>query len=80
MAKFSWSTQLKTYLLFTGDKVLVEAATYDRLWSIGVRINDPDILKKKDRSGQNLQGKFLMTVRTTLKSRLFLTLEKQNLY
>lgn len=36
-AKFSQNPRLKELLLATGDKVLVEASPFDRIWGIGMR-------------------------------------------
>lgn len=36
-AKFSQNSRLKEILLATGDKVLVEASPFDKIWGIGMR-------------------------------------------
>lgn len=36
-AKFSQNSRLKELLLSTGDKVLVEASPFDKIWGIGMR-------------------------------------------
>lgn len=59
LAKFNGN--LRNLLLSTGDKFLVEASPYDRVWGIGFK---SDIaLSKIDLWGQNLLGKILMEVR-----------------
>ncbi len=65
LAKFSQNPELKTKLLATGEKTLVEASPYDMIWGIGFR--KEDALKNKDRWGQNLLGQVLMQVRNELK-------------
>ena len=64
-AKFSQNPELKTQLLATGEKVLVEASPYDKIWGIG--FNKSDALTSKAKWGQNLLGKVLMEVRNKLK-------------
>lgn len=63
MAKFD-STEYKDVLLNTGNKILVEASPYDRIWGIGY--DDQNALSNKDNWGQNLLGKCLMEVRSDL--------------
>ena len=43
MAKFSQNPELLDFLLKTGDRVLVEASPYDRIWGIGLAKDTPDI-------------------------------------
>ena len=62
--KFSQSTHLKSLLLNTGTKILVEAAPYDRIWGIGY--SKTEALSNKDNWGENLLGKALMEVRSKL--------------
>ncbi len=42
MAKFEQNEALKTFLLNTGDRILVEASPRDRIWGIGIGQNNPD--------------------------------------
>ena len=49
-------------LMSTGDKILVEASPYDKIWGIGMKEDDPNILKT-ELWGENLLGKCLMIVR-----------------
>ncbi len=62
--KFSQSAQLKSILLNTDTKILVEAASYDRIWGIGY--SKTEALANIDNWGQNLLGKALMEVRSIL--------------
>ena len=64
--KFRQNRSLRQYLVSTGDKTLVEASPYDKLWGIGLGKDDRDILKKKNIWGKNLQGGTLMRVRKEL--------------
>ena len=63
-AKFSQNPELKLKLLSTGDKILVEASPYDKIWGIG--FSKDNALLNKDKWGQNLLGKVLMQVRKEL--------------
>ena len=38
------NSALRSFLLSTGDKVLVEASPTDRVWGIGLGKNNPDAL------------------------------------
>lgn len=64
-AKFSQNQELKAKLLATGDKFLVEASPYDKIWGIG--FNKSNALTNKNKWGQNLLGKILVEVRAKLK-------------
>lgn len=66
VAKFSSNAELSTFLLGTGDSVLVEASPVDKIWGIGLAqdcsyIEDPSKWK-----GLNLLGYALMEVRKRL--------------
>ncbi|MCT2408754.1 NADAR family protein [Chryseobacterium antibioticum] len=48
LLKFSQNPKFKNFLLATGDKILVEACPYDKIWGIGMletdtRANDPKL-------------------------------------
>lgn len=66
MAKFSLDF-LKSQLLATGDRELVEASPYDRIWGIGLAVDDPKALDKSQWRGTNWLGETLMKVREDLK-------------
>lgn len=66
-AKFQ-DPELKRILLNTGDRILVEASPYDRIWGIGLSEQSPFIYDEKNWKGQNLLGKALMEVREKLKT------------
>ena len=61
--KFLQNSALRSFLLSTGDKVLVEASPTDRVWGIGLGKNNPDALDPQKWRGQNLLGFALMNVR-----------------
>lgn len=58
--------QLKRKLLDTGDKILVEASPFDKIWGIGLADDHPDAENPSKWRGQNLLGKVLMEVRSEL--------------
>lgn len=69
LSKFSDPTMIK-HLLDTGDKEIVEASPYDKIWGIGLSENDPDRLDKAKWRGTNWLGEVLMQVRDTLNSKV----------
>lgn len=67
-AKFVQNPKLGDQLIATGDKVLVEASPYDKIWGVGLAPNDPRVLDPANWRGLNLLGEVLMDIRTILKS------------
>lgn len=67
VAKFSQNERLKEFLLNTGDKEIVEASPYDKIWGIGMSETDPDRFDKAKWRGTNWLGEVLMRVRTELR-------------
>ena len=67
-AKFSQNDLLKKELLATQEAVLAECAVKDRIWGIGLSMNDPKRLQKYQWRGENLLGYALMMVRKKLNS------------
>lgn len=65
-AKFSQNVNLKEKLKSTGDAFLAECAVKDRIWGIGLSMNNPDRFDKSKWNGQNLLGYTLMMVRERL--------------
>lgn len=55
---------LREWLLKTGDRKLVEASPFDRVWGVG--FTEKNAGANRHRWGQNLLGKALMVVRTRL--------------
>lgn len=66
LAKFSQHTKLKEQLKATGNAVLAECAVKDRIWGIGLSMNEPDRLDRAKWKGQNLLGYALMMTRDRL--------------
>ena len=64
--KFSQNEDLKEKLLATGNAILAEAAVKDKIWGIGLAMNDPDCLDRAKWKGQNLLGYALMMARSKL--------------
>lgn len=67
VAKFSQNEDLKSLLLETGDRQLVEASPLDRIWGIGFAADHPDAYAPDRWKGLNLLGKILEDVRAYLR-------------
>lgn len=65
--KFSQHTDLKDYLLATGDRVIVEASPVDKIWGIGMAKDNPDVENPHKWKGENLLGFALMEARDALR-------------
>ncbi|SFC74662.1 hypothetical protein SAMN05660479_02354 [Microbulbifer thermotolerans] len=66
-AKFSQNEDLKSFLLATGNRVLVEASPVDRIWGIGLSADDEAAENPNRWRGLNLLGFALMEVRDRLR-------------
>ena len=66
-AKFSQNQELKTFLLNTNDRIIVEASPRDRIWGIGMGQSNEKALNPNLWRGHNLLGYALMEVRDKLK-------------
>jgi ribA/ribD-fused uncharacterized protein len=66
-AKFSQAAHLRSFLLSTQDRVLVEASPVDRIWGIGLAPDHRDIQDPSRWRGLNLLGFALMDVREALR-------------
>ena len=66
--KFTQSKEcyLGKMLLKTGDRLLVEASPYDRIWGVGYGAANAEA--NQDNWGENLLGKALMRVRGRLRA------------
>ncbi len=67
MEKFSQNPDLHSLLMETGERQLVEASPFDRIWGIGMGANAKGVENPANWKGQNLLGKALMRVRETLR-------------
>ena len=67
LAKFSQHPDLKTFLLHTGDRVIVEASPFDKIWGIGMAATHANAENPAKWNGLNLLGFALMEVRERLR-------------
>ena len=67
LAKFS-TPRLKNTLISTGDSELIECNPNDKIWAIGLDIENPDRFDKAKWQGTNWLGETLMRVREELKN------------
>lgn len=65
--KFSQNESLKSFILQTGNKIIVEASPVDPVWGIGLAEDNPLAKHPATWKGQNLLGFALMEVRDELK-------------
>lgn len=68
--KFKQNKDLWDYLDGTGEKVLVEASPYDKIWGIGMKSKNSEILNPNNWKGLNLLGFALMEVRNKLRNEM----------
>lgn len=66
MAKFAQNAEMKGALLATGDAILCEAAHYDKVWGVGLSIDNSDVYDLNKWKGKNLLGHALMDTRENL--------------
>lgn len=66
LAKFEQNTDLKTFLMNTSNRVLVEASPVDKIWGIGMAHDHPYVNQPEHWQGLNLLGFALMKVRDYL--------------
>ncbi len=66
LAKFSQNAKLGMKLKKTEDAILAECAVHDRIWGIGLSMQDPDRFDMQKWKGQNLLGFALTQVREQL--------------
>jgi len=64
--KFSQNDSLKSFLLTTGNKIIVEASPRDCIWGIGLSQNSENAMNPFTWRGTNLLGFALMEVRDQL--------------
>jgi ribA/ribD-fused uncharacterized protein len=66
--KFSAHTDLRDFLVNTGERVLVEASPVDRVWGIGLAADDERAADPERWRGPNLLGFALMEARRLLRT------------
>lgn len=66
--KFGQNAALRDFLLATGDRVLVEASPRDRIWGIGLAVDDERAQDPARWRGLNLLGFALMEAREELRT------------
>ena len=66
--KFKQHLDLWEFLNSTEEKVIVEASPYDKIWGIGLKIDDKAIENPTNWKGLNLLGYALMEVRNKLRN------------
>ncbi len=64
--KFAQNDELKTFLLNTGNRILVEASPLDKVWGIGLAADHPHAENPEYWKGLNLLGFALMAARDAL--------------
>ena len=62
--KFNQNSELREWLINTKDQLIVEASPIDKIWGIGLSVEDARV--GKDWQGDNLLGKAIMEVREKL--------------
>lgn len=67
VAKFTADHYLLEVLMETGDKIIVEASPYDKVWGIGMGVDHPNILDESKWDGKNLLGVCLMNARAIIR-------------
>ena len=66
--KFMQNEMLGDELIETGDRILVEASPYDKIWGIGMSEDDPGIEDPENWKGTNFLGEVLTNVREDIKN------------
>ena len=67
LAKFGQNSGLKHQLLSTGDALIAECSPNDRIWGIGIPLDDPRHQDPAQWQGESILGKALMRVREALR-------------
>lgn len=66
--QFTQNQEMRQVLQATGNRQIVEAAWYDKVWGIGLREAQAKVTPQDQWPGQNLLGKALMETREILAS------------
>lgn len=64
--KFTQNKAIKDFLIASKNKIIVEASPHDKIWGIGMSIEDKNIENPMMWQGQNLLGFALMEVRNKI--------------
>ncbi len=67
LAKYTQIEKFRKELINTGEKILVEASPYDKIWGIGLGEYEAFRTPEEKWPGMNLLGKVLIKVRSHLK-------------
>ncbi len=68
--KFEQNPKLKEKLLATGNKTLVEASVFDKIWGIGLEKHRPEAQDRNQWKGLNLLGEILTNVKKKMQQEL----------
>lgn len=68
VAKFAAHPDLRSFLLATGERILVEASPRDRIWGIGMGASNPEARDPARWRGRNLLGFALVEARARLRA------------
>ena len=69
-AKFTQNPSLKVALMSTGEKTMVEASPYDKVWGIGLDASSPDALDRNTWHGENYLGRALDAVKVRIRAEM----------
>ena len=57
-------------LISYGDREIVEASPTDKIWGIGLAVDDPEIHDKSNWQGTNWLGDVIMQVKADIESKM----------
>jgi len=66
MAKFTQNPRMLDELISYGNREIVEASPTDKIWGIGLAVDDPKIHDKSNWQGTNWLGEVIMDVKKTI--------------
>jgi ribA/ribD-fused uncharacterized protein len=66
--KFTQNKEMRGILISTGNKILVEASPFDKIWGVGLDESNEKIYNPNYWKGENLLGFALMEVRDVLRN------------
>ena len=68
-AKFTQNKAMLDELISYGDREIVEASPSDKIWGIGLGVDDPRVHDKSNWQGSNWLGEIIMQVKRDIISR-----------